>query len=118
MNCIKIVGRGTEESLKDLKNFISAIEGKAGIFFVFVMGPAYDFAVGSVFKAQNDESQSRFELVAVTQQFDILWDEIPHGWKTICALRPLGNSSASVLEELPFTDSWYGNTTGLILECT
>ena len=116
MYSIKIVGRGTKESLQDLKNFIAAVEGTEGIFFVFVMGPAYDVALGSVFEARNNKGQGRFELVAITQQFDKLWDEIPHGWKTICALRPLDNHSVSMLEKLPLTNSWYGNTTELILE--
>jgi hypothetical protein len=45
-------------------------------------------------------------VVAVTQQFGYPWDEVPHGWKTICIIEfPAG--VPEVIDALPVVDAWH-----------
>jgi len=48
------------------------------------------------------------EIVAITQQFSMEWDEVPHGWKTICDLEFVPDVRHPLLQ-LPFVDGWYEN---------
>ena len=45
-------------------------------------------------------------VVAVTQQFGVLWDEIPHGWKTLTVLR-FEPEIPALISELPQASTWY-----------
>ena len=115
MRSITVVGRVSSEILKRSPNFAAAIQCEENIYPVFVMRQEYDFPIGTVFRIHQGTMTNTFELIAVTQQFDKPMDAIPHGWKTICALKLLENP-LSILAGLPFTDDWYGNETTLVLE--
>ena len=45
-------------------------------------------------------------IVAVTQQFAKPFDEVPHGWKTICWLGATARQSA-LLQSLPKVSTWF-----------
>lgn len=45
-------------------------------------------------------------IVAVTQQFGESLSEVPHGWKTICAVHFPGGTPA-LIREMPVVDAWY-----------
>jgi hypothetical protein len=47
------------------------------------------------------------EIVAVTQQWGIPLDLIPHGWKTICVL-VFSHGVPEIIDSLPVVDRWYG----------
>ena len=47
-------------------------------------------------------------LIGVTQQFGKATDEIPHGWKTICAFEcPQG--IPQIIENLPVVEHWFSD---------
>ncbi|MDX3533070.1 hypothetical protein PV721_01525 [Streptomyces sp. MB09-01] len=45
-------------------------------------------------------------VVAVTQQFGIGWDVIPHGWKTLAVLR-FEPDTPALIRELPEAARWF-----------
>ncbi|MFE0702338.1 hypothetical protein [Streptomyces sp. NPDC058872] len=53
-------------------------------------------------------------VVAVTQQFGVAWDEIPHGWNTLTVVRFEPEVPVWV-RELPETGSWYDRPSSLLL---
>jgi hypothetical protein len=50
--------------------------------------------------------QSR--IIAVTQQFAKPFQEIPHGWKTVCMIQFVGGIPETI-RKLPEVDSWFQN---------
>lgn len=49
------------------------------------------------------------KITAVTQQFGKPFNEVPHGWKTICYIQ-FPTKSPELLKQLPTVDAWYQNT--------
>ncbi len=45
-------------------------------------------------------------IVAVTQQFAHKWQEVSHGWKTVCVLE-FPDGVPSIVDELPTVDAWF-----------
>lgn len=45
-------------------------------------------------------------VVAVTQQFGAVWDEIPHGWKTLAVLR-FEPEVPAMVRDLPEAGAWF-----------
>lgn len=75
----------------------------------------YNFAdvpIGTAFDccyAAAEESNLRWvrsEVVAVTQQFAMPFEEIPHGWKTITVLR-FNPDLPDLVAKLPVSDGWF-----------
>lgn len=82
-----------------------------GVVYAFVMRQEHDIPVGTTFRAlglsvHGQDVTERYCLVAVSQQFDHCWEEIPRGWKTICAFQRLG-PDAGLLAGLPLVEEWY-----------
>ena len=84
---------------------------------IFFSSFAYaDLPVGKTFDTVfNRARPQRMEptscqLVAVTQQFAILDDKIPHGWKTICMFR-FDGSVPDLVVALPEVEAWYEGAT-------
>ena len=44
-------------------------------------------------------------LLAVTQEWDVLWDEVPQGWKTAVVV-DFPNGAPAIIEALPWVDGW------------
>ena len=49
---------------------------------------------------------TRIKIVAVTQQFAIAWQDVSHGWKTVCVLE-FPDGVPPLIDELPTVDGWY-----------
>lgn len=45
-------------------------------------------------------------VVAVTQQFGVVWDAIPHGWKTLAVLR-FEPEIPALIRDLPEAAAWF-----------
>ncbi|WP_406010462.1 hypothetical protein OG440_33375 [Streptomyces sp. NBC_00637] len=53
-------------------------------------------------------------VIAVTQQFGVGWDEIPHGWKTLVLLR-FEPRVPSMISDLPEAPGWYDQPVSLCI---
>jgi len=51
----------------------------------------------------------------VTQQFGQAFDEVPHGWKTICLL-DFPDDVPDLIQDLPVSASWDDSTPGRQVE--
>jgi len=71
-----------------------------------------DLPVGKQFDCcyiRDDEAKviwTTVTIIAVTQQFSVAWDHIPHGWKTLTILR-FEPEVPSIIRDLPATAGWY-----------
>ena len=99
----KILGRGLPQTLPP----------DTEIFFV---GYSYaDIPLGKTFsvafpKGKPLESVNcTSRIIAVTQQLGKPFNEIPHGWKTICAIQFPSGIPSFVLA-LPIVESWHTNS--------
>jgi hypothetical protein len=45
-------------------------------------------------------------IIAVTQQFGRPFDQLPHGWKTICLIE-FPHGRPHLIEQLPTVDEWF-----------
>lgn len=104
----KILGRGLPRTLPP----------DTEIFFV---GYSYaDIPLGKTFtvafpKGKPLESvKCTSRIIAVTQQFGKSFNEIPHDWKTICAIQFPAGIPSFVLA-LPVADSWHTNSLQICL---
>jgi hypothetical protein len=56
----------------------------------------------------HDGVRCESRVIAATQEFGKPFPEIPHGWKTICAVHfPRG--IPQIVQQLPTVDTWYQN---------
>ena len=93
----------TDPLLRRFQNLLAEVPRAAGVFFVFVAAQDTDLPFETRFQAQTGEE---LDLLAITQQFDKPFDNIPHGWKVILALRsPKGANS--ILATVPAVEDWY-----------
>ena len=81
------------------------------VVYAFVMRQDEDIPLGTTFRvidlgANGQEVMEHYRLVAVSQQYDHPMDEIPYGWKTICAFKWLG-SGPGLMMGLPLVGEWY-----------
>lgn len=87
---------------------------------LFVSFSFADIPLGTTFNAafprnKPDEAvHCTSRIVAVTQQWGKPFDQIPHGWKTVCAVEFPAGIPPLVLA-LPTIESWYENDAGLCL---
>ncbi|WP_093908101.1 hypothetical protein [Streptomyces sp. cf386] len=71
-----------------------------------------DVAVGRSFDCcfrRSDKSDVAWvttTVVAVTQQFGVVWDVIPHGWKTLAVLR-FEPEIPALIRDLPEAARWF-----------
>jgi len=86
------------------------------------VGFAYaDLPIGKTFDrvfSRTDHRCTRRALSiirAVTQQFGQAFDEVPHGWKTICLL-DFPDDVPDLIRDLPVIASWYDSTPGRQVE--
>ncbi len=72
------------------------------------------FSVAFPTDKPSEAVQCASRIIAVTQQFGKPINEIPHGWKTICAVEfPAG--IPQLVRELATVESWYENSNGLCI---
>jgi hypothetical protein len=81
------------------------------VYWTFVLRQGQDVPVETTFSASGcaDDGHpvtNRYRLVAVNQQYGASWEEIPHGWNTICAFQFLGLDPC-LLAGLPLVSDWY-----------
>ncbi|MFF3689657.1 hypothetical protein [Streptomyces sp. NPDC002187] len=55
---------------------------------------------------ESDVVRVTTTVVAVTQQFGVEWDEIPHGWKTLALLR-FEPEIPAMIRDLPEAYAWF-----------
>jgi hypothetical protein len=48
---------------------------------------------------------ARIRIVAVTQQFAEVWQEVPDGWKTVCVI-DFPDGAPALIDALPTVDAW------------
>lgn len=104
-------GRVAPNVLAALPNLTRPFQKDTGIHYAFVLRQDHDISVGATFcvtgvGANGHEVTERYRLVAVSQQFDFPFDEIPHGWNTVCAFQLLG-PDFGLLASLPLAEEWY-----------
>jgi hypothetical protein len=64
----------------------------------------YDVVFNVDDPSQCCETETR--IIRVTQQLGKPFDEIPHGWKTICVVE-FPSGMPSLVAKMPTVDSWY-----------
>ena len=86
------------------------IELKENSVIVFLFYSPYGIKLGSIFnylKIKDTNYKINASLDYVTQQFNKPFDEIPHGWKTICVFNV--NEGLDVFKKLPIINEWSEN---------
>lgn len=66
------------------------------------------FAIAFPKNAPQSVTRTRCKILGVTQQFAAPFDEIPHGWKTICLVE-FSEGIPAVITSLPTVNGWYEN---------
>ncbi|CAM5689587.1 hypothetical protein [Streptomyces aurantiogriseus] len=61
---------------------------------------------------KGDVAWARTTVVAVTQQFGVEWDTIPHGWKTLTVLR-FEPEIPALIRDLPEAAAWFDQRVSL-----
>jgi hypothetical protein len=99
----------------DLRTSFPTLAGlfapEAAVQWAFVQRQDRDVAVGMTFSTTGYDRGGqvrthRYRLVAVSQQYGTLWEELPHGWNGICAFQLLG-SGPGLVADLPLVKGWY-----------
>jgi hypothetical protein len=82
---------------------------------VLLMSFAYaDIPIGRTFDivfptgVPKAPTRTNCEIAAVTQQYGKPFDEIPHGWKTICLVK-FEEGIPDIIASLPLVNGWYEN---------
>ncbi|WP_158903600.1 hypothetical protein [Burkholderia sp. L27(2015)] len=81
---------------------------------LFISFAYADIPIGRKFTTLFPEKQPHLvtrtncQVMAVTQQFAKPFDEIPHGWKTVCLVQFVGGVP-DVVRSLPEVNGWYEN---------
>lgn len=81
---------------------------------LFISFAYADIPIGRTFSiafpTSTPQSATRIncQILAVTQQYAKPFDEIPHGWKTICLLK-FEDGVPDVIASLPVVNGWYEN---------
>lgn len=110
MPSIEISGKLSQNALADFSSLFSILNNEFNYYTVFAMRQEYDIPIGTIFyfESKNNINTDTFELIAVTQQYNFLAQEIPKGWNTICAFKAI-SPPPCILDSLPIIDDWYGN---------
>jgi hypothetical protein len=66
------------------------------------------FAIAFPKNAPQLVTRARCRILGVTQQFAAPFDEVPHGWKTICLVE-FPEGVPAVIASLPMVNGWYEN---------
>ncbi|WP_324680177.1 hypothetical protein [Hymenobacter sp. GOD-10R] len=103
-------GRVAPNVLRAFPNLTQPFREDPSVVYAFVMRQDEDIPLGTTFRviglgANGQEVMEQYRLVAVSQQYDHPMDEIPHGWKTICAFKWL--SGPRSMMGLPLVGEWY-----------
>ena len=106
-----LVGLVAPTALRSLPTLARLFTEEAGVYWAFVLRQSQDFPVPTTFTAtgygrDGTSVTNRYRLVAVGQQYDALWEEVPHGWNTICAFQLLG-PGPGLVADLPLVSGWY-----------
>lgn len=109
---IQITGLVSKEHSEKLK--ISLMDNCIACFVDY---SSYDIPIQYVFKSAKYKDSIKmysgdFQVVYITQQFGISWNNIPKGWKTVCVIRMNSLAAICRLKEVP---TWDYNATPLIL---
>jgi hypothetical protein len=104
-------GRVAPNVLRAFPNLTRPFREDPSVVYAFVMRQDQDIPLGTTFRttglgANGQEVTEYYRLVAVSQQYDHPMDEIPHGWKTICAFKWLGPGPRLIMS-LPPVGEWY-----------
>jgi len=81
---------------------------------LFISFAYADIPIGRTFsivfptRAPQSALRIKCEILAVTQQFAKPFDEIPHGWKTICLMK-FDDGIPDIVATLPTVNGWYEN---------
>jgi hypothetical protein len=115
---IRILGITSKETIKLLnQNFFDKDVSDHEII-LFVGYCAFDVPVGYQFeKIENNDGSlimhTPIILKKVTQQFSLIFDEIPHGFKTICRFEFTEGKIPDSILKLPVIQDWYDSKTYL-----
>ncbi|UXY30005.1 hypothetical protein [Streptomyces sp. HUAS TT20] len=63
---------------------------------------------------ESDVARVAVTVVAVTQQFGRMFDEIPHGWKTLTVLR-FEPEIPALIRDLPAASAWFEQRVSLYI---
>lgn len=66
------------------------------------------FTMGYLTSAPHAVTRTRFTITGVTQQFAVPFDEVSHGWKTICLVE-FPEGIPDLIASLPLVNGWYEN---------
>ena len=108
---LTLEGRASPRILESLPSPFGGPHTPSDVIFFSSFAYA-DLPVGKRFdtvfsRARPEQMESTScHLVAVTQQFAILDDKIPHGWKTICMFR-FDVTVPELVVALPEVEAWY-----------
>lgn len=109
---IKVLGITSKETLKSLNKGFFGEDNPEKEITLFVGHSSFDIPIGFKFEKIANTAGSLIEqtpiiLKKVTQQFGILFEEIPHGYKTICRFEFTEGKIPSSVRMLPIIKGWY-----------
>lgn len=113
-----LVGVLAPKVLVKYPNLLRSLPDLTGVSIALVRRQDQDIPVGTIFRTITPTSDdgvatTRYQLVAVSQQFDKNWEHVAAGWNTICAFRLLGTAPC-LIARLPQVSDFYEQRTMLL----
>ena len=109
---LHVCGLAHQKILKQLKDILDYDANDEAAIIVFCTFSGFDIPIGYTFsKILNNNNEivfsGNFVLEGVSQQFFKPFDEVPHGWKTICKFRFINSTVPKIIRRLPSINGWY-----------
>ncbi|NIG55727.1 hypothetical protein [Chitinophaga sp. Cy-1792] len=106
---VRISGKLSPKVLPLFAEVLGSMKLARNEIIFFCSYSAYDIPAGHCFSEilNNDKTtKCRIILKEISQQFFKPFDEIPHGWKTVCKFEFPDGIIPSAVMELPALDGW------------
>ncbi|GAL85786.1 hypothetical protein MYP_3015 [Sporocytophaga myxococcoides] len=86
---------------------------------VFVCYSEYEVFIGAKFGTVFNNDKNFIcgvdaEIINITQEFNVKWESIPKGWKSICEIR-FERNFFKIKEFLDETDEWFVSGKSILL---
>lgn len=106
---LKIKGKLSTNTIENF-SVLSDLKSREDILFLFVDFASQDIPINSSFfviKSSNEKDvRCSSQVVRITQQYNRPFDIIPRGWKTIIALKIIGEKP-TILKNMNEIEDWY-----------
>jgi len=114
---VKVLGRLSSRLYNLYKEVMNIREGDVLLFCDY---SEFDIPVGysftQVLKRDNTAISCKVLLRGVSQQFLKPFDEIPHGWKTVCRFEFVDGYVPDEIDMLPLLETWVDTGNYLVFE--